>query len=325
VFRALREQFGDERIEIAAVNDLVGAGNLAYLLKYDSVQGRYPGVVEQDGDALRVDGRRVEVLQVSEGPAALPWRKLGVDLVVEASGAFTSADKARGHLEAGARKVLITAPAKGEDLTVVLGVNEGLLDLERHHILSNASCTTNFLAPLIHVLLKEGVGVEEGLMTTVHAYTASQKTIDGPSAKDWRGGRNAATNIIPSSTGAAKAVGLVIPEMQGRLTGMSLRVPVATVSVVDLTFRSVRPSSLEEIHALMRAASGSYLKNILACTADQVVSSDFIHDPHSAIYDETAAMQLNERFFKLVAWYDNEWAYACRVADLAGLIVERMR
>src|SRR5207249_5400255 len=227
---------------------------------------------------LMVNG--AEMLVVSaRTPAELPWKSLGVDVVIESTGLFTEAEKAKGHLAAGAKKVVISAPAKGEDITVVMGVNHEKYDPAKHHIISNASCTTNCLAPLVHVLLQEGFGIEEGLMTTIHAYTATQKTVDGPSKKDWKGGRAAAINIIPSTTGAAKAVGLVCPEVKGKLTGMSFRVPTPTVSVVDLTVRTVRPTSYKEICAAMKRAGETYLKGILTYTEDDVVSSDFIHDP----------------------------------------------
>jgi glyceraldehyde 3-phosphate dehydrogenase len=229
---------------------------------------------------------------------------------------FTEASKARGHLTAGARKVIISAPAKEEDITVVMGVNHDKYDPTRHHIVSNASCTTNCLAPLVHVLLKEGFGIEEGLMTTVHSYTATQKVVDGPSRKDWKGGRAAAINIIPSTTGAAKAVGLVCPEVKGKLTGMAFRIPTATVSVVDLTVRTSRETSYKEICAAMKRASQTYLQGILAYTEDEVVSTDFIHDPASSIFDAGSGIELNSRFFKLIAWYDNEWGYSMRCVDL---------
>jgi glyceraldehyde 3-phosphate dehydrogenase len=221
---------------------------------------------------------------------------------------------------AGAKKVIISAPAKNEDLTVVMGVNDGKYDPAKHNIISNASCTTNCLAPLVHVMLKEGFGLSEGLMTTVHAYTATQKTVDGPSKKDWKGGRTAAQNIIPSSTGAAKAVGLVIPEVKGKLTGMSLRVPVPTVSVVDLTFKTVKETSLAEIKAALKKASETYLKGILEYTEDEVVSSDFIHCKSSSIFDAGSSIELNKNFFKLISWYDNEWGYSNRVVDLTKKI-----
>jgi glyceraldehyde 3-phosphate dehydrogenase len=225
---------------------------------------------------------------------------------------------------AGAKKVIISAPAKNEDLTVVMGVNDGKYDPAKHNIVSNASCTTNCLAPLVHVLLKEGFGLSEGLMTTVHAYTATQKTVDGPSKKDWKGGRTAAQNIIPSSTGAAKAVGLVIPEVKGKLTGMSLRVPVPTVSVVDLTFKTVKETSLAEIKAALKKASETYLKGILEYTEDEVVSSDFIHCKSSSIFDAGSSIELNKNFFKLISWYDNEWGYSNRVVDLTKKIASAL-
>ena len=243
-----------------------------------------------------------------------------MQVVVESTGLFTDAEKARGHLTAGAKKVIISAPAKGEDITLVIGVNDAKYDTTKHHIVSNASCTTNCLAPLVHVLLKEGFGIEEGLMTTVHSYTATQKTVDAPSRKDWKGGRSAAINIIPASTGAAKAVGLVCPEVKGKLTGMSFRVPTPTVSVVDLTVRTVKETSLKEINAALERASQTYLKDILAVTTDEVVSSDFIHCKLSSIYDAGSSIELNSRFFKLVSWYDNEWGYSNRVAELTKKI-----
>ncbi len=325
VFRALVEQgLLGKSLDVVAVNDLVPADNLAYLLKYDSTQGRFAGTVEsrksspsvEEDDLLVVNGHPIQCLAVKEGPAALPWKQLGVDIVIEATGLFTDAEKAKGHLQAGAKKVIISAPAKGEDLTVVMGVNHTQYDASKHHIISNASCTTNCLAPVAHVLLKEGFGIEEGLMTTVHSYTATQKVVDGPSKKDWKGGRSAAINIIPSSTGAAKAVGLVLPEIKGKLTGMALRVPTPTVSVVDLTVRTVKETSYQEICAAMKRASETYLKDILAYTADEVVSTDFIHDAHSSIFDAGSGIGLNSRFFKLVAWYDNEWGYSNRCVDL---------
>jgi len=256
----------------------------------------------------------------TKDPSQLPWKELGVEYVIESTGLFTEAEKAQGHLEAGAKKVIISAPAKGGVKTIVMGVNEQEYDKELHHIVSNASCTTNCLAPLVHVLLKEGIGIETGLMTTIHSYTATQKTVDGPSKKDWRGGRAAAINIIPSTTGAAKAVGEVLPATKGKLTGMSFRVPTPTVSVVDLTFRSEKDTSIQEIDALMKKASDSYLKDILGYGNEEVVSSDFIHDQRSSIYDSLATLQNNlpgeKRFFKLVSWYDNEWGYSNRVVDL---------
>ena len=333
VFRAICDQglLGKE-IDVVAVNDLVPADNLAYLLKYDSTQGAFKGEVSSSkspeaqncqDDLLIVNGHKIKCLAVKEGPAALPWKQLGVEIVIEATGLFTDAAKAKGHIEAGAKKVIISAPGKNEDLTVVMGVNHEKYDPAKHHIISNASCTTNCLAPVVHVLLKEGFGLEEGLMTTVHSYTATQKTVDGPSRKDWKGGRSAAINVIPSTTGAAKAVGLAIPEVKGKLTGMAFRVPTPTVSVVDLTVRTVKETSYEEICAAMKKASETYLKGILGYTEDEVVSSDFIHDSRSSIFDAGSGIQMSSRFFKLVSWYDNEWGYSERCVDLTRYIARR--
>jgi glyceraldehyde 3-phosphate dehydrogenase len=331
VFRAIAEQglLGKD-VHVVAVGDIVPADNLAYLLKYDSTQGRFQGEVgskkshpdKPEDDVLVVNGREILVVS-AKTPAELPWKKLGVELVIESTGLFTEAEKAKGHLVAGAKKVIISAPGKGEDITIVMGVNHEKYDRANHHIISNASCTTNCLAPLVHVLLKEGFGIEEGLMTTIHSYTATQKTVDGPSKKDWKGGRSAAINIIPSTTGAAKAVGLVCPEVKGKLTGMSLRVPTPTVSCVDLTVRTVKDTTYAEISAAMKKASQTYLKGILETTSDEVVSTDFVHSAASSIYDEGSGIELNKRFFKLVSWYDNEWGYSCRVADLLKYIIQR--
>jgi glyceraldehyde 3-phosphate dehydrogenase len=332
VFRALVEQgLLGNKLDVVAVGDIVPADNLAYLLKYDSSQGRFSGTVSSkksspdkpEDDVLVVNGKEILVVS-AKTPAELPWQKLGVSVVIESTGLFTDADKAKGHITAGAKKVIISAPAKGEDITVVMGVNDDKIDLHKHSIISNASCTTNCLAPLVHVVLKEGFGLAEGLMTTVHAYTATQKTVDGPSKKDWKGGRTAAQNIIPSTTGAAKAVGLVCPEVKGKLTGMSFRVPVPTVSVVDLTFRSQKDTSLEEIKRAMKRASETYLKGILEYTEDDVVSSDFIHCKASSIFDAGSSIELNKNFFKLVSWYDNEWGYSNRVVDLTLKIAAKL-
>jgi glyceraldehyde 3-phosphate dehydrogenase len=331
VFRALAEQglLGNE-VEVVAVGDLVPADNLAYLLKYDSTQGRFDGEVsskksspdKEDDDVLVVNGKDIHVVS-ARTPAGLPWKDLGVELVIESTGLFASAEASSGHLEAGAKKVIISAPAKGDVATIVMGVNHETYDPANHHIISNASCTTNCLAPLVYVLLKEGFGIEEGLMTTVHAYTATQKTVDGPSRKDWKGGRSAAINIIPSATGAAKAVGLVLPEVQGKLTGMAFRVPTPTASCVDLTVRTVKETSYEEISAAMKKASETYLKGILEWTEDEVVSTDFIHCASSSIFDAGSGIGLNNRFFKLVSWYDNEWGYSNRVGDLLKHILSK--
>ncbi|HWZ95504.1 MAG TPA: type I glyceraldehyde-3-phosphate dehydrogenase [Opitutaceae bacterium] len=324
VFRALVEQgLLGTAFDVVAVGDIVPADNLAYLLKYDSTQGKFNGTVgskksspdKAEPDVLIVNGHDIKVVS-AKTPAELPWAALGVQVVIESTGLFTEAEKAKGHLTAGAKKVIISAPAKGEDITVVMGVNDSKYDAATHHIISNASCTTNCLAPLVHVLLKEGFGIEEGLMTTIHSYTATQKTVDGPSKKDWKGGRSAAINIIPSTTGAAKAVGLVCPEVKGKLTGMSFRVPTPTVSVVDLTVKTVKETSYKEISEAMKRASETYLKGILAYTTDEVVSSDFIHDKTSSIYDAGSGIELNSKFFKLISWYDNEWGYSNRCIDL---------
>ncbi|HEX5095888.1 MAG TPA: type I glyceraldehyde-3-phosphate dehydrogenase [Acidimicrobiia bacterium] len=332
VFRALVEQgLLGTRLEVVAVGDIVPADNLAYLLKYDSTQGRFAGTVtskksspdKAEDDVLVVNGKEILVTS-AKTPAELPWQKLGVQVVIESTGLFTDAEKAKGHLTAGAKKVIITAPAKGEDITVVLGVNDEKIDYQKHNIISNASCTTNCLAPLVHVLLKEGFGLTEGLMTTIHAYTATQKTVDGPSKKDWKGGRTAAQNIIPSSTGAAKAVGLVLPEIKGKLTGMSFRVPTPTVSVVDLTFKTQKDTSLEEIKKAMKRASETYMKGILEYTEDEVVSSDFIHSRASSVFDAGSSIELNKNFFKLVSWYDNEWGYSNRVVELTSKVAAKL-
>jgi glyceraldehyde 3-phosphate dehydrogenase len=334
VFRALVEQgLLGKSLDVVAVNDIVPADNLAYLLKYDSTQGRFNGtVVSQksspsvaEDDTLVVNGHRIKCLAVKEGPQALPWKSLGVEYVIESTGLFTEAEKAKGHITAGAKKVMISAPAKGEDITVVMGVNHEKYDPAKHSIISNASCTTNCLAPVVHVLLKEGFGIDEGLMTTVHSYTATQKTVDGPSKKDWKGGRAAAVNIIPSTTGAAKAVGLAIPEVKGKLTGMSFRIPTPTVSVVDLTVKTVKATSYKDICAAMKKASETYLKSILAYTDDEVVSSDFIHDAASSIFDAGSGIELNSRFFKLISWYDNEWGYSNRCVDLLRYMISRVQ
>ncbi|MDR0679022.1 MAG: type I glyceraldehyde-3-phosphate dehydrogenase [Puniceicoccales bacterium] len=318
VFRAMEEMnLREQGIEVVAVNDLVPADNLAYLVRYDSTQGRFPGTAEAlDEETLRVNGHDIKCLAHRDGPASLPWRELAVDLVVESTGLFTQAGLADGHLTAGAKKVIISAPTKGDGVkTIVRGVNCASLRAE-DNLISNASCTTNCLAPIAKVLL-ERFGIEEGLMTTIHSYTATQKTVDGPSRKDWKGGRTAACNIIPSTTGAAKAVGLVLPQLQGKLTGMSFRVPTPTVSVVDLTFRTEKQTSYREIcKAMEEAAKEGSLKGILAHTADEVVSSDFIHCTYSSIFDAGSGIELNGRFFKVVAWYDNEWGYSCRCAEL---------
>jgi glyceraldehyde 3-phosphate dehydrogenase len=318
-----------KEIDVVAVVDVsTDAEYFAYQTKFDSVHGRFNGTVGSEksnpsleaDDVLVVNGHKIKCVQAQKDPSQLPWKELGVDIVIESTGLFTDSEKAKGHIAAGAKRVLISAPGKGDVKTLVIGVNDNEYDPAKHIIVSNASCTTNCLAPVVHVLLKEGIGIETGLMTTIHSYTATQKTVDGPSKKDWRGGRAAAINIIPSTTGAAKAVGEVLPQTKGKLTGMSFRVPTANVSVVDLTFRAARDTSIEEIDGLFKKASETYLKGILGYSDEEVVSTDFIHDDRSSIYDSLATMQNNlkgeKRFFKVVSWYDNEWGYSCRVVDL---------
>ncbi len=336
VFSALVDKglLGKEIDVVAVVDVTTDAQYFAYQLKYDSVHGRSKGKITTEksspsaeaDDIFVVDGHKIKCIMATKEPSQLPWKELGVDYVIESTGLFTHSDKAKGHLEAGAKKVIISAPGKGDVKTVVLGVNDNEYDPAKHHIISNASCTTNCLAPLVHVILKEGIGIETGLMTTIHSYTATQKTVDGPSKKDWRGGRAAAINIIPSTTGAATAVGEVLPTTKGKLTGMSVRVPTADVSVVDLTFRSVKDTSIAEIDGLLKKASETYLKGILGYSKEEVVSTDFIHDDRSSIYDSLATMQNNfkdeKRFFKIVSWYDNEWGYSCRVVDLLTKIAK---
>jgi glyceraldehyde 3-phosphate dehydrogenase len=313
VFRAGAK---NPNIEFVGINDLVPPDNLAYLLKYDSTHGRYDGTVEAKEDGIVVDGKFIPCMAMRD-PAELPWGKLGADYVVESTGLFTTHDGASKHLQAGAKRVIISAPTKDPDQvrTFVVGVNHQEFDPAKDTIVSNASCTTNCLAPVARVI-HENFGLAEGLMTTVHSMTATQPTVDGPSKKDWRGGRGATQNIIPASTGAAKAVTLVLPALKGKLTGMALRVGTADVSVVDLTFKTEKSTSYEEICAAVKAAAEGELAGILGYTTEEVVSSDFITDPHSSIFDAGAGIQLNPNFFKVVSWYDNEWGYSCRVIDL---------
>ncbi|MCI5052106.1 MAG: type I glyceraldehyde-3-phosphate dehydrogenase [Simkaniaceae bacterium] len=303
-------------MEVVAVNDLVPAENLAYLLGYDSVHGRFD--VQAEDDHLVVDGKKIEV-HAEKDPSALKW---DVDFVVESTGLFTTPEGAGKHLAAGAKKVVISAPAKGDVPTFVMGVNEEKYDPSKDHIVSNASCTTNCLAPVTKVLL-ENFGIEEGLMTTIHAMTATQPTVDGPSKKDFRGGRSACLNIIPSSTGAAKAVGLCLPEIKGKLTGMAFRVPVADVSVVDLTVRLTKSTDYDTICQAMKEASQTSMKGILGYTEEPVVSSDFIGCPYSSIFDKGAGIDLTDRFFKIVSWYDNEIGYSYRVLDLIAYMASK--
>ena len=337
VFQAICDQglLGKE-IDVAAVVDVsTDADYFAYQMKYDSVHGKFRHAVStkkstadaQENDTLVVNGHEVRCVMAQKNPADLPWKEFGVEYVIESTGLFTDLEKAGGHLAAGAKKVIISAPGKGGVKTLVMGVNHEEYDPSEHNVVSNASCTTNCLAPVVHVILKEGLGIETGLMTTIHSYTATQKTVDGPSKKDWRGGRAAAINIIPSTTGAAKAVGEVLPVTKGKLTGMSFRIPTPDVSVVDLTIRTEKETSIEEIDAMLRNASNTYLSGILGFTDEELVSTDFIHDDRSSIYDSKATLQNNlkgeKRFFKIVSWYDNEWGYSNRVVDLVKYMAKK--
>jgi glyceraldehyde 3-phosphate dehydrogenase len=316
VFRA---GIKNPNVQFVGINDLFEPADLAYLLKFDSTHGKFDGTVEARGNSLVVDGHEIPCTAL-RNPAELPWGKVGADYVVESTGFFTDFAGAEHHVKAGAKRVIISAPTKDAELvpTLLMGVNEGKFDPSKHTVVSNASCTTNCLAPIAKVI-NDNFGLEEGLMTTVHATTATQKTVDGPGGKkDRRGGRGAAQNVIPSSTGAAKAVTLVLPELKGKLTGMAFRVPTPDVSVVDLTFKTAKATSLKEINAAMKKASESpEMKGILGYTEDEVVSTDFVHDSRSSIFDAGAGIELNSHFFKVVSWYDNEWGYSCRVIDLA--------
>jgi glyceraldehyde 3-phosphate dehydrogenase len=320
VFRA---GIDNPNFEFLCINDLVPPDNIAYLLKYDSTHGRFKGTVEAKSDGIVVNGKFIPCVSI-RNPEELPWGQYGVDYVVEATGLFTNFDGASKHLKAGAKRVVISAPTKDPDRvrTLLVGVNHHTYDPAKDTIVSNASCTTNCLAPIAKVI-NDHFGLAEGLMTTVHAMTATQPTVDGPSKKDWRGGRGAAQNIIPASTGAAKAVTLVLPELKGKLTGMAFRVPTPDVSAVDLTFRTEKPTSYEEICAAMKAAAEGELKGILGYTDEDVASSDFTGDSHSSIFDAKAGIALNSQFFKVVSWYDNEWGYSCRMLDLMQLMAAK--
>jgi glyceraldehyde 3-phosphate dehydrogenase len=320
VFRA---GLSNPSIEFVGINDLVPPDNLAYLLKYDSTHGKYEGTVEAKPDGIVVNGKFIPCLSM-RNPAELPWGNLGADYVVESTGLFTDFEGASAHLKAGAKRVIISAPTKDPERvkTLLMGVNHDQFDPEIHTVVSNASCTTNCLAPVAKVLNDE-FGLLEGLMTTVHAMTATQPTVDGPSKKDWRGGRGASQNIIPAATGAAKAVTLVLPELKGKLTGMAFRVPTPDVSVVDLTFRTERATTYKDICAAMKQAAETSLKGVLGFTDEEVVSTDFQGDPHSSIFDAGAGMELNSNFFKVVSWYDNEWGYSNRVLDLAIAMAQK--
>jgi glyceraldehyde 3-phosphate dehydrogenase len=318
-YRAIRQYNAD--IDIVAVNDITSAATLAHLLKYDTILGPFPGPVEVADDSLVVDGRTFKVL-AERDPQRLPWADLGADIVIESTGLYADANKARAHLDAGARKVVITAPAKNEDATFVMGVNHQMYDPGQHHVVSNASCTTNCLAPVAKVL-NDRFGIESGLMTTVHAYTNDQKLLDAPHS-DLRRARAAAVAIIPTSTGAAQAVSLVLPELKGKFHGMSLRVPVPDVSLVDLTVNLGKSVTAEEINDEMREAADGALQGILAVCDEELVSADFLHNSHSAILDAPSTMVITGRTAKVLAWYDNEWGYSCRVVDLVGHMAARM-
>jgi len=321
-FRAVEAQkaLGATDIEVVAVNDLTDNDTLATLLKYDSILGRLDEDVRADGEDIIVGDRRIKALSIKDGPAALPWGELGVDVVVESTGIFTDAAKAKGHLDAGARKVVISAPAKGEDITIVMGVNDDRYDGSQN-IISNASCTTNCLGPLAKVLNDE-FGIVRGLMTTVHAYTQDQNLQDGPH-KDLRRARAAALNIVPTGTGAAKAIGLVLPELQGKLDGYALRVPVPTGSVTDLTATLAKQATVDEVNAAFEAAAEGPLKGLLKYNTDPIVSSDIVTDPHSTIFDAPLTRSIDDQV-KVVAWYDNEWGYSNRLVDLIGLVGESL-
>jgi len=309
VFRAA---MNNPEIEVVGINDLIDANYMAYMLKYDSTHGRFTGDVKVEDGKLVVNGKKIRVTSEKD-PANLKWNEVGAEFVVESTGLFLTKETASKHIAAGAKKVIMSAPSKDDTKMFVMGVNHE--SYKGEEIVSNASCTTNCLAPIAKVL-NDNFGIVEGLMTTVHATTATQKTVDGPSAKDWRGGRTASTNIIPSSTGAAKAVGKVIPALNGKLTGMAFRVPTTNVSVVDLTCRLEKPASYDTIKKVMKAASEGAMKGILGYTEDAVVSTDFLGDSHSSIFDADAGISLNDNFVKVVSWYDNEWGYSCRVLDL---------
>jgi len=322
VYRALLQRnMLDDRVEVVIVNDLVPAKNLAYLLKYDSNYGVWPDEIKAvDDNTIQVGNRVLKTVALKVTPDQLPWKDYDIDLVIESTGHFHHKKDAEGHLSAGAKKVLISALSDPDVRTIVPGVNDDTYQDDA--IVSMASCTTNCLAPIVHVLLREGIGIEEGLMLTAHSYTVSQGLVDGPNVKDLREGRSAAINLVPTSTGAAKAVSLVIPEVKGKLTGMALRVPTPTVSMIDLTFRSVRPTSHEEINALMKKASETYLAGVLGYTEDPVVSSDLKGNTHASIYDATASLPLNDRFFKLISWYDNELGYCHQVTRMIERLIK---
>jgi glyceraldehyde 3-phosphate dehydrogenase len=316
----LMRRHGGE-VEVVGVNDLVDTKTNAHLFKYDTNYGTHDGTVEAGESSIVIDGHEIQV-SAERDPANIPWKQWGVELVVESTGLFTDANKARAHLDAGARKVIISAPAKNEDITVVLGVNEDKYDPDEHHIISNASCTTNGLAPVAKVLF-DNFGIQKGLLTTVHAYTNSQRLLD-VATSDLRDARAAAMNVVPAATGAARAVGLVIPELQGRFTGMAFRVPVSTVSVIDFTAQLEKEASVEAINAAMKRAAEGPMKGILAYTEEPLVSSDLKGDEHSSIFSALDTLVIGGDFCKVLSWYDNEWGYACRLADITAYVGARM-
>ncbi len=308
-------------LNVVAINDLTTPKQLAHLFKYDSVMRTYPGTVDYTDNSLIIDGRTIQIT-AERDPANLPWKKLGVEVVIESTGFFTDADKAKAHITAGAKKVIISAPAKGEDITIALGINADLYDPAKHHIISNASCTTNCLAPVGKVL-NETFGLEQGLMTTIHSYTGDQRLLDAPH-EDLRRARAAALSMVPTSTGAAKAIGLVLPDLKGKLNGLAVRVPTPDVSLVDLTFTTQKPMSVESVNAAFKAAAEGPLKGILQYCEDPLVSSDFIGNPHSSIFDPAYTQVINDKFGKVIAWYDNEWGYSNRLAEAAQMIAQKL-
>ncbi len=338
VFQALCDQglLGGE-IDVVAIADLcTDADYLAYQIKYDSVHGKFRHSVDalksafsaEKSDTLVVSGHKIKCLPAADDPKKLPWSDLRVELVIEASGLFNESAKASGHLKAGARKVIITAPAKGEVKTVIMGVNEKEYDTSRHNIVSNSSCTANCLAPLIYVLIREGIGLERGLLTSLNSYTASQRIVDGYSRRNWRSGRAAAANIIPTVTGAIESLGDVLPSVKGRIGGAAFRVPTLDVSAIDFTFSAARNTSIDEIDFCIKKAADTYLKGYLGYTKEELVSTDFIHDSRSSIYDSSATLGDNipgeKRLFKVISWYDNEWGYSNRIVDLAAYIIKNI-
>jgi glyceraldehyde 3-phosphate dehydrogenase len=316
VFRAAKAANAD--IEFVAFNDLTDNATLAHLVKYDSILGPFPGTVEASDAGIVIDGTEIRVFEEKD-PSKIDWNSVGADIVIESTGFFTKAEAAKAHLGGSVQKVVISAPASGEDITVVLGVNFDQYDKDQHHIISNASCTTNCLAPFAKAI-NDAIGIEHGLMTTIHAYTGDQRLLDAPHS-DLRRARSAATNLIPASTGAAKAVGLVLPELKGKLSGFAVRAPVPVGSVVDLTIRTAKDTTVEEVNAAVKAAADGPMKGILAYTEDPIVSSDIVTDPHSSIFDSLLTVAMDGRMVKVVSWYDNEWGYSNRVVDLVQKVL----